>query len=203
MRYVCDCGTTIRKIDAYCLNCGKLNQVNDKLSFKADIKHSKQLKGFMILIIIIACFIIANIYNTILIRQNHLSENSSELHQTKNQLVLYFDDGTWTGEITNGKANGIGTMKFNNGDIYIGDAVENHIEGEGVFKYNNGDKYEGQFKNDIFDGQGKYTWSDGSYYDGEWSNGLKDGKGIIYIDGKYYNVVYQGDNEISSTIVEE
>lgn len=43
--------------------------------------------------------------------------------------------------------NGLGVLKFPNGDVYEGQFKNSKRNGYGVYKYTKGDVYEGQFKN--------------------------------------------------------
>ena len=72
------------------------------------------------------------------------------------------------------------TLKFNNGDKYIGEYLNNKKEGYGILFYNNGNKYKGEFKNDLKNGHGIFNYKNGEKYDGEYKNDLKDGRGIYY-----------------------
>jgi len=70
--------------------------------------------------------------------------------------------------------------KYENGDKYIGEKVNNLKEGYGIYIYANGGKYEGQFKNDKKEGFGIEKYSYGDIYMGEFKNGLREGYGILY-----------------------
>ncbi len=83
-----------------------------------------------------------------------------------------------------------GVIKYQNGDIYIGEKNKNIKEGYGIIYYSNGRKYEGEFKNDVEDGYGIYYYLDGIKYEGEWKNGLINGLGVFYlINAKYECVI--------------
>ena len=47
------------------------------------------------------------------------------------------------------------TKVYKNGK-YIGDYLNGRREGKGIYKYNNGDRYEGEYKNDLKEGKGVY-----------------------------------------------
>ena len=65
--------------------------------------------------------------------------------------------GVYTGECTDGKANGKGKS--------VGT-----------------DQYEGEFKNGYPEGKGMYTWKDGHYFVGLFKKGKKEGAGDMYYE---------------------
>ena len=69
------------------------------------------------------------------------------------------------------------------GDLYTGEAAiineEEVKEGKGVLKFNNGDICLGNWKNDLLHGQGIYIFKNGCRYEGEFSNGSRNGFGIL------------------------
>lgn len=65
--------------------------------------------------------------------------------------------GTYTGEISDGKFHGKGTLVLKSGDTY-----------------------HGEFQNGKFHGKGKYIWSTGEEYNGEWFEDKKNGKGSVW-----------------------
>ena len=71
------------------------------------------------------------------------------------KVLLDSIKGTYTGDCSNGKANGSGK------------SVGAHT-------------YEGDFKAGWPEGKGKYTWPNGDYYYGGWKKGLKEGKGQLH-----------------------
>jgi hypothetical protein len=119
------------------------------------------------------------------------------------------------GKFIKGKLNGKGILKNKEGNIYIGDFVNNIRCGKGdlttenyhyigEFKNNkfNGkgkikflkDKsvYEGQFEDNEIEGKGKYKWISGDVYEGQMKKGKMDGYGkYIYKDGRIYEGEYR------------
>lgn len=86
----------------------------------------------------------------------------------------------YTGEIEDGKANGIGKGVFDNGNVYEGEWVNNKIEGKGKEKFPDGSYYEGQFLNNERHGNGTFLYKNNEKYVGDWENNTRDGKGILY-----------------------
>jgi hypothetical protein len=87
---------------------------------------------------------------------------------------------------------------YRNG-TYKGEMKDGKKEGYGIYYYTDGDIYEGEWKNDLPDGKGKHTSKDGSYsYEGTFKEGKKNGRGICYFDdgvyeGEFYNNLFYGD----------
>ena len=79
-----------------------------------------------------------------------------------------------------------GIIKYESGNIYIGEKKNNLKNGYGIEYYTNGERYEGEFKNDLKDGFGIEYYTDGEKYEGEFKNGFKEGYGIIYFLNERY-----------------
>ena len=58
----------------------------------------------------------------------------------------------------------IRTIKFKR-SIYRGETINGKAEGKGTMKYNNGDTFTGMFKNNRKD-YGTYKWASGRTYEG-------------------------------------
>ena len=125
-------------------------------------------------------------------------------------------DGVYVGEIKNRQPNGIGLVKYNdgnelngswkdgffndngtfvypNGSKYIGGYKGGKFHGQGILTFSNGEKNEGIFKEGlIWDGFGAEEWSDGSKYVGEYKNGKFHGQGTTTsLDGSKYTGEYK------------
>ena len=90
---------------------------------------------------------------------------------------------SWTGPCVAGKANGNGTLTWNNqvegklrGQKYEGQLRRGIISGHGVWTWANGTRYEGNGKTQ---GSGVFISASGSKYVGEFKNGMRHGKGVI------------------------
>ena len=85
------------------------------------------------------------------------------------------------------------TVRYENGDLFIGKLQDNLRNGEGIMFYSNGDKYEGSWKNDKKEGKGKIESENGITYVGDFKNGNMEGEGkISYPKGKKYQE-YKGN----------
>lgn len=93
----------------------------------------------------------------------------------------------YVGELLNDKAHGKGKYISVNGDVYDGEWFYGRKYGNGKYSYAYGTTYEGEYRNDLFDGEGKCTYSDGSSYIGKWSCGRYHGKGTYtFRNGSVY-----------------
>ena len=81
-----------------------------------------------------------------------LKEQSDEL--INNFRKEYLEDAKQIqiqGQVYEGYTNeveqrdGVGMMKYNNGDVYIGEWKYDQMNGEGAFIFQNGERYEGRF----------------------------------------------------------
>ena len=98
---------------------------------------------------------------------------------------IIFPDGTYNGQKIFGKAQGYGTMEYDNGDVYVGQWKSNKCHGEGTVTYSNGNTYEGQWENGNRHGQGICTYANGNVYEGQWVAGIRHGQGTMtYADGR-------------------
>ena len=67
------------------------------------------------------------------------------------------EGGSYEGQISQGRANGLGKLSLPDGS-----------------------SYEGEWKDDVPSGIGRQKMSDGSFYEGHFKNGIKDGRGMFY-----------------------
>jgi hypothetical protein len=77
------------------------------------------------------------------------------------EVEIEFYNRLYTGTTKNGRPQGNGEMKFQNGTVYTGDFQNGVLHGHGVITYLEGIKYEGQFVNGrAIDGYFSYEESD-------------------------------------------
>lgn len=120
-----------------------------------------------------------------------------------------YGNAIYTGEMEAGIPNGEGTMRWDNGDVYVGgwsygkfsgygeytlatglvckgEWKDGLMHGKGSLDYPSGAFYEGDFVNDQPHGKGKYVLANGDVYEGEFEGGRFCGKGkYTYADGGY------------------
>ncbi|CAG9466683.1 unnamed protein product [Pedinophyceae sp. YPF-701] len=70
------------------------------------------------------------------------------------------------------------SVRWRDGSVYEGTAVDGKAQGRGTLRYANGDKYEGQFASNYQHGFGAYVWKDGTVYRGQWALGEMRGCGV-------------------------
>lgn len=144
-------------------------------------------------------------------------------NSTKNVENMAYDPedagaGIYTGEWKNGRPEGKGSIKWDNGDLYEGDWKDGKISGQGTYQWNddgrvyiggwvdyycngqgrmiyaNGETYNGEWKDGLLNGQGTYTWSDGTTYTGEYKDGMRNGQGTLrFSSGETYTGEFKDD----------
>lgn len=120
--------------------------------------------------------------------------SSSTASNTSKMETHKFDNGSYTGEMADGKFNGQGTYCWTDGGRYEGQWVNDKQQGEGIYYYANGCRYEGQWFDDKKQGQGTFTWVNGDKYVGQWMNDRMHGQGIYYhADGNKYEGQWVND----------
>ncbi|MFN3918501.1 MAG: hypothetical protein ACK4K0_12295 [Flavobacteriales bacterium] len=103
--------------------------------------------------------------------------------KTSDTLVFVVSSGNkvrYYGQVSNNRANGVGSGFWSTGGYYHGEWKNNQRHGEGFYIWKEGHKYKGTFVNDIRDGYGIYRWPDGEYYEGDWKDNKRNGKGTLY-----------------------
>jgi len=89
---------------------------------------------------------------------------------------------TYTGEIKDGKPNGMGVAKYKSGNAirYVGSFLNGKYNGKGTMFFNNGAFLTGEWKNGKLNGKGSFLSESGVLYIGDFVNGVKEGKGILF-----------------------
>jgi hypothetical protein len=86
-----------------------------------------------------------------LLSKNHVRETA--------MVDPYGDKGTYTGQVSNDKPHGQGTMNYDDGRVYTGSWSEGRWHGQGKASFSNGDSYDGTYRYDQRHGEGKYLWA--------------------------------------------
>ena len=123
-----------------------------------------------------------------------------------NNNLEYVKNENYEGGIREGKKEGYGKYKEENGEIYEGEWKNDKKNGKGRTFYAKDKKlkYEGDFVDNKFEGNGKFIWENGNYYIGPFRNGHKHGKGDLYTkdDNKIKEIYYENDKQIEIKIKE-
>lgn len=124
------------------------------------------------------------------------AENKMEHSPTgRFQEVKYESGNVYMGEIDEGVRNGYGIMNYKNGHKYCGYWKNNMFNGHGVYTFPDGEVYDGEWKDDKRNGHGINTWPDGERYVGEYRNGKRHGQGMyIYKTGYIFEGTWK-DND--------
>ncbi|MBW1728527.1 MAG: hypothetical protein JRI94_03410 [Deltaproteobacteria bacterium] len=123
-----------------------------------------------------------------------LIDKAVQVYDSKENGNL-FDSTESEGIFKDGDRNGIGTVVFPSGEIYIGQCKGGVPLGYGTVTYPDGHKYQGEIENQTCSGQGTFTDLYGYKYEGEFKDDKYDGQGtLIDIDGNIY--VGQWENGI-------
>ena len=97
------------------------------------------------------------------------------------------DGGNYIGDVSNGLANGQGTLTWPDGTTYTGAFKDNLFNGQGTLTWPDGATYTGAFKDDKIHGQGTITYSDGDIYTGGFEYDETSGQGTYtWRDGTTY-----------------
>ena len=99
-----------------------------------------------------------------------INNNKEAAPELKNFMKKEYANGTFEGQIINGKRNGKGIMNYKTGDVYQGEYLNDRKEGMGIYISIDGYKYEGEFKKGLRDGKGKIKYKNGDKYDGMWKS---------------------------------
>lgn len=85
--------------------------------------------------------------------------------------------GDYHGQSVDGLPHGFGTLKMQNGDVYVGEFHAGAFQGQGKLTAASGCLYEGAWLQNLRHGQGTEKWPDGKSYQGEFQADKKHGYG--------------------------
>ena len=131
------------------------------------------------------------------IKKNRSKYGKYDRHDTEGVGIMKYKNGdVYEGNWKDDKRDGTGTITYKNGDKYEGEWKNDGKVGTGIMKYNNGDIYEGKWENGQINGVGTMIYNNGYKYKGNWENGMKKGKGKIFFNKNVYDVDYFGGETI-------
>ena len=103
------------------------------------------------------------------------------------QTIRYSNGDVYVGDVVNDLPNGSGTYTLPSGQTYHGDFADGYFNGQGVYKWDDGSWYAGNFTKDLFEGKGIYHWSTGEFYAGDFTQDERTGMGtFIWPNGDLY-----------------
>ena len=107
------------------------------------------------------------------------SQNVKKIDNLKDAWDISY---TYTGEVKDGKPNGMGVAKYSSGNVlrYVGSFVNGIYSGKGTMFFNDGAFLSGEWKNGKLNGKGSNYNSSGGLYIGEFIQGAKSGKGVMF-----------------------
>ena len=124
---------------------------------------------------------------------NNNNENNGHIRRTISKK--YENGDKYDGEVIDDMKDGKGVMQYIGGNKYDGEWKNDKKEGKGTFIYKSGSQYLGEFKNNVKDGKGVFIYKNGDRYEGNFKNGVKSGKGIKYFkNGDKYDGDWEEDD---------
>lgn len=103
---------------------------------------------------------------------------------------LFRDGRVWIGEMRENRSDcpeGMGTMKYPNGAVYIGQHNCSSRDGQGTMTYSNGNIYSGRWMGDDRTGNGIFTRLNGDVFHGQYAENERHGSGTeTFADGNVY-----------------
>lgn len=99
--------------------------------------------------------------------------------------VRYPNGETYVGQMQDGLRSGRGSYSWPDGRKYTGSFERGFPNGQGVYTFANGEKYQGDFVDNRRTGQGTYSWPDGRKYVGAFRDDVPNGQGTYtWADGR-------------------
>ena len=97
--------------------------------------------------------------------------------------TLFNQEVKYNGKFKEGKYHGEGNLYKKNGEQYIGE-FNNGIFVKGKIKFNNGDSYEGNIINNLMEGKALYKYKNGDIFKGTFIKGKKKFGSLTFNEGK-------------------
>ncbi|HKC37077.1 MAG TPA: hypothetical protein VKB95_13475, partial [Chitinophagaceae bacterium] len=125
------------------------------------------------------------------------AQNVKKIENLKDGWDLSY---TYTGEVKDGKPNGMGVGKYKSGSVvrYVGSFVNGMYSGRGTMFFDKDAFLTGEWKNGKLSGKGVNLTENGTLYIGDFANGVKNGKGILFykdnsvMTGSFLNDKFNG-----------
>jgi hypothetical protein len=110
--------------------------------------------------------------------------------------------GVYQGQCVKGKPEGVGEVRFSNGDRFNGEFKNGRIDGRGTWTSGtSGNTYAGSWRNGKRNGEGTYRWSQGSQqYVGEWADDKREGRGTFtWANGDRFEGEFRNNQQYTGT----
>ena len=122
------------------------------------------------------------------------SQNIKRIENLKDAWDLTY---TYTGEVKNGKPDGMGVATYSSGNAsrYVGNFSNGMYNGKGVMLFKDSVSFlAGEWRGGKLNGKGANLMSGGSIYIGDFANGVKNGRGVLfYADNSAMVASYRDD----------
>jgi hypothetical protein len=116
-----------------------------------------------------------------------LDDDSDSDAVIRKGTYTYGNGDVYVGEFVNDRPHGYGKLEYADGNVYEGQYIDGKKNGHGKFTFASGDVYEGDWKDNNVHGQGRYTYASGDVYEGQYIDGNKNGHGkYTYVNGDVY-----------------
>ena len=94
-------------------------------------------------------------------------------------VYTYANGDVWDGDMRGWRRDGTGELRYHDGRLYTGDAVDDRKHGHGTYEDDDG-LYSGGWDTDEKHGDGVLEHRDGRRYEGAFSHDRRHGKGVLY-----------------------
>ncbi len=129
--------------------------------------------------------------------------------EIRNWGTLCISNGVYEGDLSHDSygqklvRHGQGTMKYDNGNVYIGEWHDDCFDGFGEYVWKDGRRFIGSFKKDKIEGRGVGMWPDGRKYEGEYKTDLAHGHGFVCLpNGQKFLGIFAADFPIEGEMID-
>lgn len=142
-----------------------------------------------------------NINQTISDAEESKSQSLKEEKSKAEFGVINYDNGLYEGDIINGKRNGHGIFRNNNGVRYDGEWVNDAKHGHGILYLPNGKRYDGEWVNDLIQGHGIYYYPNGTKIEVDWGSSSNNDGVVGSDDNSEKNKLILSNDGISGKVI--
>jgi hypothetical protein len=131
-----------------------------------------------------------------------LYKSNAEINSGEVETYTFDNGDVYIGEWLNDEMHGQATYIFKDGARWEGMWKNNQMNGYGVHTAANGDEYRGQWEDDKFHGYGTFQWSNGDRYVGFWIDDKQHGQGsFTWANGQVESGVFKEGKLLSASNV--